>query len=123
MNIPRNSYLFPGAFSSHSCPILLSSMLLIYMFNVFKLHRFCLGLMRMYIVLLAFNDSLLAQNHVNQLLISILAWAYSVYKCELDMYKVVSSANDSMFPLHEFDISLTYMRAVDLIWILEEPHI
>ena len=77
-------------------------MLLIYMFNVLKSHRFCLGLIRIYFVLLAFNDSLLAQNHVNRL--------YSVCKCELDMNKVVSSANDSMFPLHELAISLTYMR-------------
>ena len=68
MNIPRNF----AAFSSQSCPILLSSMLLIYMFNVLKSHRFCLGLIRIYFVLLAFNDSLLAQNHVNKLLISLL---------------------------------------------------
>ena len=68
MNIPRNF----AAFSSQSCHILLSSMLLIYVFNVLKSHRFCLGLLRIYFVLLALNDSLLAQNHVNKLLISLL---------------------------------------------------
>ena len=68
MNIPRHV----AAFSSQSCPILLTFMLIIYMFNVLKSHHFCLGLIRIYFVLLAFNDSLLAQNHVNKLLISLL---------------------------------------------------
>ena len=56
--------------------------------------------------LFAFNDNLLAQNHSNKFE-CVLAVVYSCCMSECDVYKVVSSAKDKMFPVHELYISWT----------------
>ena len=67
-------------------------------------------LITIYLVFLAFNESLLAQNHICILFMSLFMVSYISSKFGLDTYIVVSSANDNILLSHDFQISLTYMR-------------
>ena len=51
-----------------------------------------------FFVLLVFRDNLLEQNHSYKLLILIFAFVKSSFKLELEVIKVVSSANDEIIP-------------------------
>ena len=60
--------------------------------------------MTIYFVLLAFKDNLFAQNHENSSLICLFVSVNSWAKSEMDIYKVVSSAKDTIFPSHDLYI-------------------
>ena len=55
----------------------------------------------MYLVLLAFRDNLFAQNHMYKELISLSASSYKDPMSDLDTNRVVSSAKDKIFELHD----------------------
>ena len=106
VNIPINLV----AFSLQSFPILVRGMLLISIFVCAKLTFLCLGFIIMYLVLPAFNDNLFAQNHLNKSLMCLFESENNCFMFELDVYGVVSSANDNIFVEHDSCISFTYIK-------------
>ena len=75
------------------------------------------GLKIMYLVFLAFRDNLFAQNHMYKELISLFASSYKDPMSELDTNRVVSSAKDNIFELHDYIWSLT------LCWHTPTSHV
>ena len=65
------------------------------------------GFKIIYLVFLAFRDNLFAQNHMYKEFISLFASSYKDPMSEFDRNRVVSSAKDKIFELHDLWISLT----------------
>ena len=65
------------------------------------------GFIIMYLVLPAFNDNLFAQNHLNKSLMCLFESENNCFMFELEVYCVVSSANDNIFVEHDLCISFT----------------
>ena len=61
-------------------------------------------------ILPAFNDNLFAQNHLNKSLMCLFASENNCFMFELEVYSVVSSANDNIFVEHDLCISFTYIK-------------
>ena len=83
-------------FSIQSLPIRSKAIPFKRMAQASKSPHMCFGRNTIYLVFLAFSDSLFEQNHSRGLFICILASSYHCLRSEPDKYKVVSSANDKM---------------------------
>ena len=75
-----------------------------------KLTFLCLGFIIKYLVLPAFNDNVFAQNHLNKSLMCLFASENNYFMFELEVYSVVSSANDNIFVEHDVCISFTDIK-------------
>ena len=75
-----------------------------------KLTFLILGFIIMNLVLPASNDNLFAQNHLNKSLMCLFEYENNCFMFELEVYSVVSIANDNIFVEHDLCISFTYIK-------------
>ena len=88
-------------FATQSLPIRSRETPSIAIFLFSTAHFLDWGLKIMYLVFLAFRDNLFAQNYMYKELISLFASSYKDPMSELDTNRVLSSAKDNIFELHD----------------------